>query len=542
MSRQNQAGRLSVLTLVWTTIFLLAAVIQAPVSASAASAAPAAQKSAAPTITVVIDGKPLQLSAAPLMYKGSLLLPMKSILDALGVKAAVQLGRIDMTRGSTKWTIRLNTTMLQTSNQNIRLSQAPIILNGRIYVSARLVAIVSGKNVNYDTKQKKVVIGYSEADLKVFQRTLFEAAMSGDAVTIERMLDRGVDPNLKLVNMFGDNVPIEYAVMKSSTEGTRALLEHGADVKLSSRDLVSEAILNQNADLLDLLLSHGYDANKTNRDGYSYLESASGVIGRSSNGSNYVNQYPKAEIVQTLLAHGADPGLDSSLYTAVQWSSYPIAQLLLKAGADPYKENRFHDTPYKMAVSRGTTKWLVVQDKQPVIPELRIMDAQGVPVESGTIFIQSAEGRYDLDRWVNWEGRTAYAELPDGNYNIVSARTYRTTSVLNKPIRVQNGQFESATLQLQKPNVTGTASFENASVNRSGQLNIYNDRNSYICDVVLNNGKFELSLPPGTYSFGQYFDFNGDTYAAKGTISVPAEGSISANVTVSATKYVYPQG
>ncbi|WP_091213494.1 stalk domain-containing protein [Paenibacillus sp. BC26] len=539
MRSQNQAGRVSVVAMVLAAIVLLAAVIQAPVSAAAA---PAAKKNAAAPIMVVIDGKPLTpTTAAPQMYKGSLLLPMKWIFDGLGVKAVVQQGRIEMTRGLNRWSARVNDTMLQTANQNIRLSQAPVIINGRVYVSARLVSIVSGKNVNYDAKQQQVVIGYSEADLKVYQRTLFEAAMSSDAVTIRKMLERGVDPNLKLVKMFGNNVPIEYTVMKGSTEGTRALLEYGADVKLSSRDLVSEAILNQNAELLDLLLSQGYDVNKPNRDGWTYLESASGVIGRSSNESMYVNQYPKAEIVQTLLAHGADPGLDSSLYTAVQWSSYPIVQLLLKAGADPYKKNRFQDTPYSMAVSRGTTKWLTVQDKQPLIPELHINDAQGVPVESGTIFIQSAEGRYDLDRWVNWEGLTAYAELPDGLYNIVSVRTYRTTNVLNKPIRVQNGRFENETLQLQKPNVTGTALFENATVNRSGQVNIYNDRNSYICDVVLNNGKFELYLPPGTYSFGQYFEFTGNTYSAKGTISVLAEGSTTATVTVSASKYVYPQ-
>ncbi|MBP3961918.1 stalk domain-containing protein [Paenibacillus lignilyticus] len=539
MRSQNQAGRVSVVAMVLAALFLLAAVIQSPASAAAA---PAAKKNAAPPIMVVIDGKPLTpTTAAPQMYKGNLLLPMKWIFDGLGVKAVVQQGSIEMTRGLTKWSARVNDTMLQTANQNIRLSQAPVIINGRVYVSARLVSIVSGKNVTYDAKQQQVVIGYSEADLKIYQRTLFEAAMSGDAATIRRMLDRGVDPNLKLINMFGNIVPIEYTVMKSSTEGTRALLEYGADVKLSSRDLVSEAILNQNAELLDLLLSQGYDVNKTNRDGWTYLESASGVIGRSSNGSMYVNQYPKAEIVQTLLAHGADPGLDSSLYTAVQWSSYPIVQLLLKAGADPYKKNRFQDTPYSMAVSRGTTKWLTVQDKQPVIPELHIKDAQGVPVESGTIFIQSAEGRYDLDRWVNWEGLTAYVEIPDGLYNIVSVRTYRTTNVLNKPIRVQNGRFENETLQLQKPNVTGTALFENATVNRSGQVNIFNDRNSYICDVVLNNGKFELYLPPGTYSFGQYFEFTGNTYSAKGTITVPAEGSTTATVTVSASKYVYQQ-
>ncbi|BBH22916.1 hypothetical protein Back11_42610 [Paenibacillus baekrokdamisoli] len=485
--------------------FILALLLfSSPYLAAAAKETAASADSA---IQVIANGKPLDLVVKPIILKGNVMLPMKSLFDKIQINASYEKGTILVIRDGIRITASLNQTKVTIGDRVVQLTQPPTAQNGRIYIPVRLVALILNQDVTYDAAKKQVTIGFTQEQTDAFQRNLFEAAMHGDAASAEAMLKKGADPNGMLIKMYGQNTPLDYAVLKSATDVVRVLLKYGARVEHTGQDLGFTTILHQNSELLDMLLTAGLNPNSSGNTG-TLLQTASGIIGIGNESGEFTNQLPNVAVVQVLLSHGADPGIDDSLTQAVQAESYPIIQALLQAGADPYKLDSNQSTPYQRSTSRGISKWMKIQDKQPVIPVLHLVDDKGKPLFDGTLALRSNDST-NRTQMFNWSVGTAYLDLPDGSYTLLNVSTYSTTTLMPKGITlvIKDGQVESPELKLPAPNVLGTVSFSSPDFKDNGSLFIYDSTGKYYYGTIqVSNKKFQTYLPAGEYRIVEYND------------------------------------
>ena len=162
---------------------------------------------------------------------------------------------------------------------------------------------------------------------------LWEAARKGDATTVEKLLDEGVDVNTKY--RYGATA-LSYACDRGNIEVVKVLLAHGADVNVEDT-FYHATPLNwaaspamgrkpQHAEIVGLLLDHGA---KGKEDALIEAVSASDV--------------PMTRII---LQHGGLPAntLSDALESAKKDAHQDIVVLLEQAGAKPYPEFKMDES------------------------------------------------------------------------------------------------------------------------------------------------------------------------------------------------------
>ncbi|KAL8911754.1 MAG: hypothetical protein Q9171_003146 [Xanthocarpia ochracea] len=168
-------------------------------------------------------------------------------------------------------------------------------------------------------------------------------------------------PDTVLLRDGQGNTPLHFAVISGTAASTRYLVElyiqsktetsgDGVDGKLQSVlvELLPLAVRSQKQDVVRLLLQYGVDVNHRTDSGETALYVAS--------------QYGYNDIVSTLLdAEGAKTALDiyetsrrwTPLFIACVEGHLHVTQLLLAAGADPLRLDRFGWTAKEHAAYRG---------------------------------------------------------------------------------------------------------------------------------------------------------------------------------------------
>jgi len=119
------------------------------------------------------------------------------------------------------------------------------------------------------------------------------AVLYSDAATLEQLLKRGADPNVK---NDAKATPLMWAAM--NLEKTRVLLAHGAEVNVMSDDLRTPLMIAagkpNGAPIVKFLLEHGANANPTKNPGAESSPLIQAAVAAD------------AESMQLLLDHGAD--------------------------------------------------------------------------------------------------------------------------------------------------------------------------------------------------------------------------------------------
>lgn len=133
------------------------------------------------------------------------------------------------------------------------------------------------------------LLGYSDLE----KNNMLHWAERGDQPEMARkLLERGVDPNS--TNVWGGHVLL-YAARESRTEVARVLVTHGADVNIlaggSGLTALHEAVMKGNNELVQILLAHGANPNLATSDGRTPLALA--------------RETGNAEIIQELKNHAA---------------------------------------------------------------------------------------------------------------------------------------------------------------------------------------------------------------------------------------------
>ncbi|MFC5648290.1 stalk domain-containing protein [Paenibacillus solisilvae] len=207
-----------------------------------AAAAPKAAVSAAQTdrISVFIDGKKLALTPAPVMLKGTTVVPMRTIFTAL--KAAVTWEPATRTifavKGNTTVTLQLGSSQAYKNSKAVKLALPPQQIHGSTMVPLRFVAEALGADVQVDAAHT-VRITSAEALLKqaqekeAAQAALAEKLAEEAALTTRENIDLN-DDKVVMINTDiaqGSGVIIDknqiltnFHVMQGASEGNVVLL------------------------------------------------------------------------------------------------------------------------------------------------------------------------------------------------------------------------------------------------------------------------------------------------------------------------------
>lgn len=456
-------------------------------------------------ITVVLDHMPLKLSAPPILQDGNLMFPAKAFFDAAGVHMQLVKGTISAVKGTVRVGGKLNSAKAVKGKQTFVLPAAPVIMDGRLYVPAKFCALVLDKQVIYDKANQIARIGFSLQQMHQFQVSLFEAARSGNTQVIQTMIDRGVDVNEKLLNVYLDNTALDYAILNNHTEAAKLLLANKGTYSIFRIWPVLEA---RNAELMKLLLDYGLDSNrKMPNTNNTLLETASqSIYSMGPDGTETVIP-PSVDIVNTLLEHGADPSEDLSLSFAVDSFSFDIVQTLIAHGADPYQTDQYGTSAYQRATINGIEKWLIPASAN-TLPTLTLQTADGTAVREGSLSYVLADNPNLLRKNARWRTSTIYLDTENESYRLRDVQVFGASYVLPKEavFKVENGLVIPAVFKLPAFNVQGQLGQKEEQL--GGLVTLLDNNNNLVTSVEANKGTFKLYLPPGDYHFGEYRAYN----------------------------------
>jgi len=123
-----------------------------------------------------------------------------------------------------------------------------------------------------------------------------------------------------------------------------------------ARTPLYEAIIENNADVIEWLLEKGADVNHQDRNGWTPL--------------HFAVQERQPETVALLIAHGADANLQDGYGNGPLWRAafdargdYGFVKTLVAAGADPNHKNKSDKSPIDFAVTIGDETLRTILEK-----------------------------------------------------------------------------------------------------------------------------------------------------------------------------------
>jgi ankyrin repeat protein len=172
---------------------------------------------------------------------------------------------------------------------------------------------------------------------------LWRASTAGELPGIEQALNAGSDVNSKTRN---GQTPLSVAVLSDQSAAAKYLLDHGAAQDWLSPIEGTLLAYAQSPDMVDLLVDHGVDPNKADKNGWCPLVWS---VGRSSGTKDF-----KAVSIE-LIAKGAKVNCaNRNGMTALHFVRDPeITKLLIDHGADVNALDNGGFTPLHQAAAKG---------------------------------------------------------------------------------------------------------------------------------------------------------------------------------------------
>lgn len=124
-------------------------------------------KAQAQSISVVVDGNPVEFANSPFEQNGSVLVPLRGVFEKLGaqVNYNADTRTIEATQGQTDVVLHLGESTAYIDQQPQTLAQPPVVVNGATFVPLRFVAQSFGAQVNWiaDTETVQIQTSASTA-------------------------------------------------------------------------------------------------------------------------------------------------------------------------------------------------------------------------------------------------------------------------------------------------------------------------------------------------------------------------------------------
>ena len=127
----------------------------------ASTHAPAqAQNAVTNNIIININGSTVDADPAPILRSGSVLVPLRGVLENLGarVRYVAEEKRIDVTQGGRIVVLRVGEQTATTTEKTVTLSAPPQVFEGRAFVPLRSLAELFGYNVQWVAQSRTVAI------------------------------------------------------------------------------------------------------------------------------------------------------------------------------------------------------------------------------------------------------------------------------------------------------------------------------------------------------------------------------------------------
>jgi Copper amine oxidase N-terminal domain len=120
------------------------------------AAAPVAAQSA--PVAIVINGSPVAMKPPPRFSNGTLLVPIRQTIDAIGFTFDRHGNRITMQAASKNVVLTVGSRVAQIDGQNVELGAAVVEIDGALYAPLRFFTGVLGAQAQYDKKANAVTI------------------------------------------------------------------------------------------------------------------------------------------------------------------------------------------------------------------------------------------------------------------------------------------------------------------------------------------------------------------------------------------------
>ena len=210
---------------------------------------------------------------------------------------------------------------------------------------------------------------------------LHMAAATNDVPMVQVLLDAGAD--VRATNQYG-TTPLMTAAGNGARECAQLLLDRGAQINAVDaygQSAIARAIRHNQLDMLDFLAERGADLEVVDNSGFNLVQQAAEQNNPDAIQWCATRDIPidmpsqkgfpalylaarngRTNAVQALLAAGADPNLAETnalwtpLMAAARYDQPEIARLLLAAGADLERLNRYGATALLLAASGTSTE------------------------------------------------------------------------------------------------------------------------------------------------------------------------------------------
>jgi len=175
------------------------------------------------------------------------------------------------------------------------------------------------------------------------------ACQGGNVAIIETILSRGIDID-EIANSIGDLTPLVVTIVFNKLEAMKYLLDKGADPSLENSfrkvNSLHLATIGGNIDIIDAILSRGFDINTPSSEGLTSLMFAAFT--------------KNVAVVEYLLHKGADPALSdhlgrTCLHYASEGGDVTVIEKCLSHGVDVESKDSEGKTPLMLAAAKGNS-------------------------------------------------------------------------------------------------------------------------------------------------------------------------------------------
>jgi hypothetical protein len=118
-------------------------------------------------VNVVINNKALPAKPPPLKVAGQVMLPLRSVFNAMGATVRYEDKIITATRGKKEVVMSPNVNQALIDGHEITMKVPPMVFQGATYVPLRFVAQALGDTVSFDKKTNTIIVGPGEDPIDV---------------------------------------------------------------------------------------------------------------------------------------------------------------------------------------------------------------------------------------------------------------------------------------------------------------------------------------------------------------------------------------
>ena len=232
-----------------------------------------------------------------------------------------------------------------------------------------------------------------------FRKTTLFFAIYTDNVGVAAVVAAAEDDD-ELSRLDNDGkAPLHYALEYGGAKMVEALLEHGANPKVTTNDSTTLLHLVNDAKTAAFIIAKGGDFNAANDFGQTPM-----------------HHVGDAKMAALLIDKGGDPNAEDEygrtpLHTAVQQDRYEVAKLLIEKGSDPNARNNYGKTPLHYVKNAEMAALLIkkgsdpnARDDKDETPLHKIRDAKSVRIfeqHGADLNARDERGKTPLDHVIN---------------------------------------------------------------------------------------------------------------------------------------------